>query len=118
VIDLGGGHVGMWFSHNGAIVGLIERHEHPEDFEVCAGGGYVAWVSVPDASPPIVARHVLVSGGPDDVEHLTISPSLWHRARDQSDTSLPLHANGSRCSPLPGCHGHVRSGRWVDAASS
>lgn len=120
MIDLGDGHFATWIVNAaGEPIGLAEHHEHARlnqgAFPKCGGGGYVAWAHGDEHTQIKPTGHTLVSGGPGDEEHLTITPSLWHRARDQSDTSLPLHGNGSRCSPHPGCHGYIRAGRWVDA---
>lgn len=106
--------VGSWITDGGdRVIGIHLHHPYDElaagTWPRCGGGGYVAWVP----GPGRIALHELSAGGPDDVEHLTLSPSLWHRAKDQGDTTLPLHANGSRCSPYRDCHGFVRNGRWV-----
>lgn len=82
---------------SGEVVGLHARHEHPDRFPECRGGGYIAWV--PTSVTP-EARHQLVAGSPDDLTGLTISPSLWHRAKDGGN------------SPCHGCHGFIRDGRW------
>lgn len=109
--------LGSWILDGSGLLVALHLH-HPYDlvgpdgpFPHCAGGGYVSWVPGEGRS----AWHQLVAGGPDDVEHLTLAPSLWHRARDQSDRAMPLHANGTRNSPHRECHGHVRNGRWVVA---
>lgn len=82
---------------SGEVIGLHARHERPEQFPECSGGGYIAWVQT-SATP--AARHQLVAGSPDDLTGLTISPSLWHRAKGEGN------------SPHRGCHGFIRSGRW------
>jgi hypothetical protein len=93
--DLGGGCSFTWLTERGQIIGLIEHHPKPAPDS--AGfdplgfycGGYVRW----DGHPK--AKHHLVSGGPGDEEHLTVSPSLLCRT----------------C----GNHGFIRDGRWVPA---
>ena len=87
--DLGGGSSFRWLSDHGQIVGLIEHHPKPEDGPGYYCGGYVRW----DAHEK--AKHQLVSGGPGDEEHLTLSPSLLCRT----------------C----GNHGFIRDGKWVTA---
>lgn len=72
--------------------------KHPEQFPECRGGGYIAWVQ---RSVTPAARHQLAAGGPDDLIGLTISPSLWHRAK------------GAGNSPHHGCHGFIRDGVWI-----
>jgi hypothetical protein len=113
--DLGGGHRGAWLYADGELIGLMEHHSYDElaagAWPHCAGGGYVAWVPGDHRT----ALHQLLAGGPGDEAHLTINPSLWHRAKDQTDESQPMHANGSRCSSDAGCHGFIREGRWVSA---
>lgn len=97
--DLGDGHSFVWLvDHSFAVIGLVEHHPaglgHPAGAVYC--GGYVAWVEAAaqvGVTPPYVARHRLVAGGPDDPGALTVEPSL-------------------ACRHCPS-HGFVRGGRWV-----
>lgn len=86
------------------VIGLLAHHPHEQmsagRWPECGGGGYIAWQQVPGYTP--AARHQLVSGGPGDLAALTITPSLWHRAKASSTANSPHH----------GCHGFVRDGRW------
>lgn len=84
------------------VIGLLARHagEWGDRFPHCGGGGYIAWRQIPGIT--LAARHQLVAGGPDDLASLTVSPSLWHRAK----------GSGSENSPHRGCHGFIRDGRW------
>jgi hypothetical protein len=88
----------------GDTIGLHAHHPYVEindgRWPECNGGGYIAWVEVKGITP--VARHQLVAGGPGDVEALTITPSLWHRAPSRGDSH----------SPHRGCHGFITAGRW------
>lgn len=88
-IDLGSGHSFVWFRDSEGVFGLIEHHESAKSW--C--GGYIAWRAPVDEN--LTPKHELVSGGEDDVEHLTIAPSL-------------------QCRTCPS-HGYIRDGRWVDA---
>ncbi len=92
--DLGAGSSFIWFTSKGhdEPIGLIEHHPKPgDDAPGIYCGGYIAWA----ATDSIMPKHQLVSGGPGDEEHLTISPSLLCRT----------------C----GNHGFIRDGRWVAA---
>lgn len=90
--DLGSGSSFTWFTSKGQIAGLIEHHPKPgADAPGLYCGGYIAWVAADGITP----KHQLISGGPGDEEHLTISPSLLCRT----------------C----GNHGFIRDGRWVVA---
>lgn len=107
---------GSWIvDGDGVCIGLHLHHPYDEITEgrwpKCGGGGYVAWST--GARGMLVARHTLVAGGPGEpVDALTLSPSLWHRARDQADETCPASGDGSRNSPHRECHGFVEAGRW------
>lgn len=106
-VDLGNGHVGFFILYHGRAVGLHERHPHDAIPDGCCGGGYIAW----EAVGGLVAKHQLVSGGPDDIANFTVSPSLWHRHR----CTKSCNCGGSVNSPAASCHGFIRKGRWEPA---
>lgn len=91
--DLGDGFSFIFMEDADGVFGLIEHHPHPVDeqhpFGYC--GGWVGWRQ----SGAQEIKHQLIAGGPDDVEHLTIAPSILCR----------------QC----GNHGFIREGRWVRA---
>lgn len=96
--DLGGGSSFVWMSNrDGDTIGLIEHHpatakNAARGHKYC--GGYIAWAPDP-GHPHTAVRHQLVSGGPGDEEHLTVTPSLLCQS----------------C----GHHGFITNGRWVPA---
>ena len=101
--------VGSWLYDPRTLEQVIGLHlHHPYDeiraghWAGCCGGGYIAWTETP--STP-AARHQLIRGGPDQLDELTINPSLWHRGRP------PYAVNGN--SPHHGCHGYITDGTWV-----
>lgn len=77
--------------------GLIEHHSFMGS--PWNHGAYVAWRD-PSETGLYQARHELVSGGPLDIEHLTITPSL-----------LCGYRHVTTCMS----HGYIRDGAWVDA---
>lgn len=80
--DLGSGVYLRW---DGDGVGFIWHHP------ACR-----PWSALRFQPDPRSTGHVLASGGPDDMAHLTITGSLL-------------------CPMGCGCHGFIRDGRWVPA---
>lgn len=86
------------------VIGMHLHHPYGEihagKWPECGGGGYIAWV---EAAGCKLTGHTLCRGGPGRLDELTITPSLWHRARGASGNN----------SPHRGCHGYLTDGRWV-----
>ena len=101
--------VGSWLvnpTDREQVIGIHLHHPHDElqagHWAGCTGGGYIAWASAPGCP---TTGHQLIRGGPDNLQDLTVIPSLWHRGRP------PYAVDGH--SPHHGCHGYITDGTWV-----
>lgn len=99
--------IGSWLYDPDDLTRVVGLHlHHPYDeiaagrWAQCGGGGYIAW---DECHGTRNTGHQMVRGGPDRLDELTITPSLWHRAKGHSGENSPMH----------GCHGYVTDGRWV-----
>lgn len=87
----------MYWEDDTEPFGLIEHHKYADDGSTHCG--YIAWRAPKDGSA-FKVLHQLVSGGPEDIEHLTVSPSLLC---------------GNRHVQPCVSHGFIADGEWRDA---